>query len=157
MALIVVAPAIVPALVIPPLELFNDLVTVSPSASTEKPVIVIVPIVKSPLASILVAPDKAPEAKVAVPSVKLEAVIELVTLRVPAIEVLPLEGVTTNLSLLILRSPDISIEVKVPCIGSVEPMEMLPDLILTLFIVILEKSISVEPILLVLNVNVLLV
>ena len=55
------------------------------------------------------------------------------------------------------RSPSISIEVNFPCMGSVEPMEMLPDLILTLFIVILEKSISVEPILVALNVNVLLV
>ena len=57
-------------------------------ASTEKPVIVIVPIVKSPLPSIFVAPDKAPEVKVAVPSVKLPPVIASVTFNVLLIVVL---------------------------------------------------------------------
>ena len=52
-----VAPAIAPVLDIPPLVAFKDLTTVSPSASTLNPVIVIVPIVKSPLPSIFVAPE----------------------------------------------------------------------------------------------------
>ena len=48
----------------------SDFEVTSPSASTPKPVIVTVPMVKSPDPSTFVAPVKAPEANVAVPSVK---------------------------------------------------------------------------------------
>ena len=71
---IVVAPETAPALVMPPLELSNDLDVTFPSASTLKPVIVIVPMVKSPEPSIDVAPEIAPADIEAVPSVNVVAV-----------------------------------------------------------------------------------
>ena len=74
-AFTVVAPEIAPALVMPPLVLFKDFDTTSPSASTLKPIIVTVPMVKSPDPSMLVAPDKAPPVNVAEPSVKEPPVI----------------------------------------------------------------------------------
>ena len=103
----------------------------------------------------MVAISKSP----AIPTVPLAlisaVVVVPVTSREPAIVVLPELEATVNLSLLIVRSPDVSMELKVPCIGTDEPMEIEPDLILTLFIVILEKSISLEAILLVSNFNLL--
>ena len=55
--------------IIPPFVLSIDLLTTSPFASTLKPVIVIVPIVKSPEPSILVMLDNAPLLKLAMLSV----------------------------------------------------------------------------------------
>ena len=75
-ALIVVAPEIAPAKVIPPDEAFNDLTTVSPSASTVNPGIVIVPIVKSPVPSIDVAPVIVPPAFNPTPVIKPDEVID---------------------------------------------------------------------------------
>ena len=72
----------------PPLVLFNDFDTTSPSASTEKPVIVTVPIVKSPEPSTFVAPERAPDANVAVPSVNEPPVMapDALIVVAPAIE-----------------------------------------------------------------------
>ena len=70
----VVAPEIAPALVMPPLELFNDLEVTFPSPSTPKPIIVIVPMVKSPDPSTVVAPEIAPADIEAKPSVSVVAV-----------------------------------------------------------------------------------
>ena len=67
--------------------LFKLLVTTSPSALTEKPVIVTVPIVKSPVPSIEVAPE-----------------IEPLTSNVPPTTVLPVAEATVNLSVLTLKS-----------------------------------------------------
>ena len=109
-ALIVVAPDIGPVFVMPPVVLFNDLVTVSPSASTLNPVIVIVPMVRSPEPSILVAPDKAPFNNVAVPSEIDEPVV---TLRSPP----------TNNFLAIATPPSVLIEaVEVAEVASVESL-----------------------------------
>ena len=59
-AVISVAPEIAPVLVIPPSLLSMLLELTLPTASTVKPVIVMVPIVKSPFPSILVTPAIAP-------------------------------------------------------------------------------------------------
>ena len=82
-AVTLVAPLIAPVFVIPPSVLSIDLVTTSPSASTLNPVIVIVPIVKSPEPSIDVAPLIAPDERVNVPSVMDELVANLTKLNNP--------------------------------------------------------------------------
>ena len=58
----------------PPLELSNDLEVTLPSASTLKEVMVIVPMVKSPEPSMLIALDNEPAFNEAVPSVSVAPV-----------------------------------------------------------------------------------
>ena len=89
LAVTVVAPDIAPAFVIPPLVLSSDFEVTSPSASTPKPVIVTVPMVKSPDPSTFVAPVKAPEANVAVPSVKEPPVTAPLAVTVVAPDIAP--------------------------------------------------------------------
>ena len=87
-AVTLVAPLIAPVFVIPPSVLSIDLVTTSPSASTLNPVIVIVPIVKSPEPSIDVAPLMAPDDRVNVPSVidELTAKLFKMTFKIHKVE-----------------------------------------------------------------------